>query len=185
MDHIMRCDHSLGQKDILKFIYCFMILILIIYIFKYFYYWYQLSVPWGPGTPAYKHQVKTTAPASQVGGTSGAATCPRGSDSRLTARGSSGATTCPCGSISRLLAWGSSGAATWHLGSNTHHLAHGSSRAATCPEDGFCRPQANKQIPPGDQAIMISIRACTRVSSKTLRDKGCSARSQGVQQTTH
>jgi hypothetical protein len=67
-----------------------------------------------------------------------------------------------------------------HLGSSTHHLAYGSSRAATCPEDGFCRPQVNKQISPGDQAIMTSIGVCTRVSSKTLRDKGCSGRSQGV-----
>jgi hypothetical protein len=32
---------------------------------------------------------------------------------------------------------------------------------------------------------MISIGARTRVSSKTLRDKGCSARSQGVQQAAH
>jgi hypothetical protein len=68
-----------------------------------------------------------------------------------------------------------------HLGSNTHHLAHGSSGSATCPEDGFCRPQANKQISPDDSAIMISIGACTRVSSKTLRNKGCSTCSQCVQ----
>jgi hypothetical protein len=34
IDHIMSCDHSLGQNDILKFIYGFMILFLIIYIFK-------------------------------------------------------------------------------------------------------------------------------------------------------
>jgi hypothetical protein len=101
--------------------------------------------------------------------------------SRLPAGDSFGAATCLRGSSSRLLAWGSSGTATWHLGSNTHHLAHGSSGATTCPGDGFCRPQANKQIPPGDQAILISIRARMRVSSKTLRDKGCSARSQGVQ----
>jgi hypothetical protein len=73
----------------------------------------------------------------------------------------------------------------WHLGSSTHHLAHGSSGATTCPEDGFYRPQANKQIPPGDQAIMISIGVRTRVSSKTLRDKGCSTRSQGVQHAAH
>jgi hypothetical protein len=54
-----------------------------------------------------------------------------------------------------------------------------------CPDDEFCRPQANKQIPPGDQAIMITIGARTRVSSKMLRDKGCSARSQGVQPVAH
>jgi hypothetical protein len=33
----MSCNHSLGQKDILKFIYCFTILFLMVYIFKYFY----------------------------------------------------------------------------------------------------------------------------------------------------
>jgi hypothetical protein len=32
----MGCDHSLGQKDILKFIYCFMILFLKVSLFKYF-----------------------------------------------------------------------------------------------------------------------------------------------------
>jgi hypothetical protein len=72
-----------------------------------------------------------------------------------------------------------------HLGFSTHHLAHGSSGATTCPEDGFCRPQANKQISPGDQVIMISIGARTCISYKTLRDKGYSTRSQGVQQMTH
>jgi hypothetical protein len=36
MDHIISYNHSLGQKDILKFIYCFMILFLTVYIFKYF-----------------------------------------------------------------------------------------------------------------------------------------------------
>jgi hypothetical protein len=54
-----------------------------------------------------------------------------------------------------------------------------------CPEDRFCRPQANKQILPNDQAIMISIGARMHVSSKMLRDRGCSARSQGVQQAAH
>jgi hypothetical protein len=84
--------------------------------------------------------------------------CPRGSDSRLPARGSSRATTC-------------------HLGYNTHLLAQDSSRATTCPEDGLYRLQAIKQISHGDPAIMISIGARARVSSKALRDKGCSARS--------
>jgi hypothetical protein len=37
MDCIMGYDHSLSRKDILKFIYCFMIIFLIIYIFKHFY----------------------------------------------------------------------------------------------------------------------------------------------------
>jgi hypothetical protein len=46
---------------------------------------------------------------------------------------------------------------------------------------GLCGLQANKQISPGDPTIMISIGVGTRLSSKVLRDKGCSACSQGVQ----
>jgi hypothetical protein len=92
---------------------------------------------------------------------------------------------CPRGSGSRLSAQGSFGAATYHLGSSTHLLAHDSSGAATCPEDGLYRLQANKQISPGNPAIMIFIRARARVSFKTLRNKGCSTRSQGVQQAAH
>jgi hypothetical protein len=37
MGRIMGCDHSLGWKDILKFVYCFIILFLILYIFKHFF----------------------------------------------------------------------------------------------------------------------------------------------------
>jgi hypothetical protein len=37
MDHIIGCEHSLGRKEVLKFVYCFMILFLIVYIFKYFF----------------------------------------------------------------------------------------------------------------------------------------------------
>jgi hypothetical protein len=36
MCHIRGCDHPLGRKDILKFIYYFIIIVLIVYIFKYF-----------------------------------------------------------------------------------------------------------------------------------------------------
>jgi hypothetical protein len=36
IDHIMDCDYSLSQKDILKFIYYLMILFFILYILKYF-----------------------------------------------------------------------------------------------------------------------------------------------------
>jgi hypothetical protein len=118
-----------------------------------------------------------------VGGSSRAATYPRSSG--FPARGSSRAATCPRGTGSRLPARGSSRAATCHLDSSTHLLAQGSSRAATYPEDGLSRLQANKQISPGDPAIMISIGARAHVSSKTLRDKGCSTRSQGVQQVAH
>jgi hypothetical protein len=36
MHRIIGCGQSLSWKDILKFIYCFMILFLTVYIFKYF-----------------------------------------------------------------------------------------------------------------------------------------------------
>jgi hypothetical protein len=36
MDDIMDCNHSLGRKNILKFVYCFMIIFLTLYILKYF-----------------------------------------------------------------------------------------------------------------------------------------------------
>jgi hypothetical protein len=36
IDRIMGYDHSLGQNDILKFVYSFIIIFLIVYIFKYF-----------------------------------------------------------------------------------------------------------------------------------------------------
>jgi hypothetical protein len=36
IDHIIGCDHSLDRKDIIKFVYGFIILFLIVYIFKYF-----------------------------------------------------------------------------------------------------------------------------------------------------
>jgi hypothetical protein len=70
-------------------------------------------------------------------------------------------------------------------GSSSRLLAHGISRATTCPKDELYRLQAIKQISPGDPAIMISIWARARVSSKALCDKGCSALSQGVQQVGH
>jgi hypothetical protein len=108
-----------------------------------------------------------------------------GSGSHLPVGGSSGAAMCPRGSGSYLPAWGSSGAAACHLGSSTHLLAQGSSRAITCPENGLCRLQSIKQISPGDPTIMISIGARVCVSSKTLHDKGYSVRSQGVQQAAH
>jgi hypothetical protein len=71
------------------------------------------------------------------------------------------------------------------LGSSTRLLAQGSSEATTCPVDELYKLQAIKQISPGSPAIMISIRAHACISSKALCDKGCSARSQGMQQVTH
>jgi hypothetical protein len=88
--------------------------------------------------------------------------------------GSSGAATCPRGSGSRLSAQGGSGTATRHLGSNTCLLSQGSSEAATCPGDGLYMLQAIKQISHRDSTIMISIGARAHISSKALRDKGCS-----------
>jgi hypothetical protein len=111
--------------------------------------------------------------------------CPSVPGSRLPAWGSSGDATCPRGFGSSLPARSSSRTAACRLGSSTHLLAQCSFRAATCPEDGLCRLQAIKQISPGDPAIMISIGACARISSKRLRDKCCSARPQGVQQAAH
>jgi uncharacterized phage-associated protein len=37
MSHIMDCDHSLSQKNILKMVYYFMIIFLTVYIFQYFF----------------------------------------------------------------------------------------------------------------------------------------------------
>jgi hypothetical protein len=120
-----------------------------------------------------------------AGGSFRTAMHPHGSGSRLLAQGSSEAATCPRGSSARSPARGSSRAATCHLCSSTHLLAQGSSGAATCPEEGLCRLQAIKQISPDDPTIMIFIGARARISSKALRDNGCSARSQGVRQAAH
>jgi hypothetical protein len=53
-----------------------------------------------------------------------------------------------------------------------------------CPVDVPYKLQSIKQVFPGDPAIMILIRVWC-VSTKTLRDKGCSARLQGIQQAVH
>jgi hypothetical protein len=53
------------------------------------------------------------------------------------------------------------------------------------PRTGSAGCKQLNKYPPRDPAIMISTRACARVSSKALRDKGCSSRSQGVQQAAH
>jgi hypothetical protein len=37
MDRIISYDHSLGRKEVFKFVYCFMILFLTVYIFKHFF----------------------------------------------------------------------------------------------------------------------------------------------------
>jgi hypothetical protein len=95
------------------------------------------------------------------------------------------AATCSYGSGSCLPTHGGSGAATRCMGSSSHLLVQGNSKAATCPKDGLYKLQAIKQISTEDSAIMIFIGACAHVSSKALRDKGCSARSQGVQQAAH
>jgi hypothetical protein len=96
----------------------------------------------------------------------------------LPARGSSGSATCLCGSGSRS-----------RLGVALVPPRVPVARAP--PPDsgqllgrhvslGLCGLQTNKQISSGDPAIMISIGAGTPISSKALRDKGCSSRSQGM-----
>jgi hypothetical protein len=115
--------------------------------------------------------------------------CPRGSGScsqlgaapglpcAPAARGSTGAATCPCGSGQL---WGH------HVSLGLQHPPSGTGQLWSYHvSPGLCGLQANKQISSGDPAIMISIEASTLVSSKALRDKGYSARSQGVQQATH
>jgi hypothetical protein len=95
-------------------------------------------------------------------------------------QGSSEAVACPHSSGTRFPSQGSSEGATCRLGSSTSLLAQGSSGAAMCPVDVPYKLQAIKQVFPGDPAIMILIGVWC-VSTKTLRDKGCSARLQGIQ----
>jgi hypothetical protein len=82
-----------------------------------------------------------------------------------------------------LLARDSSGAATCSRGSGSPSRL-GAAPAPPCVP-GLCGLQASKQISSGDPTIMISIGAGVPVSSKALRDKGYSARSQGMQQAAH
>jgi hypothetical protein len=87
----------------------------------------------------------------------------------LPARGSTGATTCPRGSGQL---WGR------HVSLGRQHPHSGAEQLRSChASPGLCGLQANKQISPDDPAIMISIGACTRISSNALRDNGCSTRS--------
>jgi hypothetical protein len=124
-----------------------------------------------------------------AGGSSKATMCPRGSGSRSrlraapgpprapVARGSTGAATCPRGS-GQLRGH--------HVSLERQHPHSGAEQLQSCHvSPGLYGLQANKQISPDDPAIMISIEACTRISSKALRGKGCSACSQGVQQVAH
>jgi hypothetical protein len=114
----------------------------------------------------------------------------------LSTRGSSGATTCPRGSGSRSqlgatpgpprapTAQASSGASMCYLGSSTHLLAQG--QLWSCHvSPGLSGLQANEQKSSGGPVIMISIGAGAPMSSKALRDKGCSACSQGVRWAAH
>jgi hypothetical protein len=73
-----------------------------------------------------------------------------------------------------------------HVLLGLQHPPSGAGQLQSCHVSaGLCGLQANKQISHVDPAIMISIGAGTCISSKALRDKGCSARSQGVQQAAH
>jgi hypothetical protein len=115
--------------------------------------------------------------------------------SRLPDEGSSEAATCPhgLGSCSRL------GAALGrhvpprlrqvrghHVSFGLQHPPSGAGQHWSCHvSPGLCGLQTNKQISSGNLTIMISIGAGTPVSSKVIRDKGCSAHSQHVQEATH
>jgi hypothetical protein len=77
-----------------------------------------------------------------------------------------------------LLARGSSGAATCPRGSGSHTWLGAAIGPPRIPE--LCGLPASKQISSGGPTIMISIKAGAPISSKALRDKGCSARSQGM-----
>jgi hypothetical protein len=134
------------------------------------------------GYPTYKLQVKTMTPASWLRAAPRlprvpAAQAPTPSSGQLRgrhvsprlgllflARGSSGDTTCPRGSGSP----------------SRPGAAPGPPRV---PE--LYGLQASKQISSDDPTIRISIGAGAPVSFKTLRDKGCSTRSQGMQDAAH
>jgi hypothetical protein len=121
--------------------------------------------------------------------------------SRLPAEGSSEAATCPHGSDSHsqlgqlrgrhvsprlglpFPAWGSSGDVTCPHGSGSPSQPGAAPGPPHVP--GLCGLQASKQISSSDPAIRISIGAGAAVSSKALRDKGCSARSQGMQEAAY
>jgi hypothetical protein len=118
-------------------------------------------------------------------GSSEAAMCFRcsGSHSRLRAAprlprapvagDSTGAATCPRGS--RQLRGR-------HVSLGLQHPPSGAGQLRSCHvSPRLFWLQANKQISPSDPAIMISIGAGMPISSKAIRDKGCSACSQGMQ----
>jgi hypothetical protein len=129
------------------------------------------------GYPAYKLQVKTTTPASRLRTASRlprvpAARAPTPSSGQLRGRHVSPRLGLP------FLARGSSGDATCPRGSGSPSrlgAALGPPRVS-----GLCRLQSSKQISSVNPAIMITIEAGAPVSSKALRDKGCSAGSQGM-----
>jgi hypothetical protein len=144
----------------------------------------NLSVPWGPGTFTYKHQVKTTTLASRLGGSSGAAMFSRGSDSHLSARGNSRATTCPRGSSPRLPAGGSSGPPHVTWASTLTFWLKVAPELPRVPRIDFtgCK-QINKYL----LMIRPSWSPSGHVCAYLLRhcDKGCSTRSQDVHEAVH
>jgi hypothetical protein len=144
-----------------------------------------LSVPCGLGTPTYKLQVKTTAPASRFGAAPGLPRVPAAPApaSRLgAAPGPPRAPVAPA-PASRPGAAPGPPHVTWAPAPTFWLKA--APEPPRVPSTGSTGCKQNKQISPNDPAIMISIGARARISSKSLRDKGCFARSQDVQQAAH
>jgi hypothetical protein len=110
-------------------------------------------------------------------GSSGTATCPRGSGSHSWLRAALRPTRAP-------MAQASSRAATCYLGLSTHLLTQGQFWSWHV-SPGLSGLQANEQKSSGGPVIMISIGAGAPMSSKALHDKGCFARSQGVRRAAH
>jgi hypothetical protein len=122
-------------------------------------------------------------------GSSEAVMCPRGSGSRSRLGAAPGPPRAPAAGDSTEAATcprGSGQLRGCHVSLGLQHPPSGVGQLRSCHmSPGLCGLQANKQISHGDPAIIISIGAGTPIPSKALRGKGCSARSQGVQQAAH
>jgi hypothetical protein len=133
-----------------------------------------LSVPSRPGTPVYKLQVRTTAPTSRLGA------APRLSCVPAAPAPTSRLGVAPGPPQLRLPPPGPGQLRGRRMSPGPQHSPSGSRQLRSCHvsrSTGSTGCKQNKQISYGDPPIMISIRVCARVSSKSLHDKGCSAHS--------